>query len=218
MNILSLTYLGNIRYYSKLCFSDYVIDIHEHYLKQSYRNRCDILAVNGPVPLVVNVIKGSNTDKPAVKDVRIDYSKRWQHTHWQALVSSYRNSPYFDYYRDTFEPFYRRKYDFLLDLNVELMQTVLKLMGNRAEMRFSDGYIDPCDLPADGSVTDLRDAISPKPRLNRPDPSFNPAPYWQVFSEKMPFVPNLSVIDLLFCEGPGSPDIISASIAGPEKK
>lgn len=210
MNILSLTYLGNIQWFSKLCFSESVIDVHEHYLKQSYRNRCDILTANGPTHLTVNTIKTSNWYKVAVKDIRIDYSKRWQHLHWQSLVSAYRNSPYFDHYAPEFESYYHKKFDFLLDLNVGLLETVLRLIGSDAKIVLCDGYIRPADIG--GDVHDWRDAISPKPRLVQPDVSFRPQPYWQVFSDRMDFVPNLSVIDLLFCEGPQALEIIRGSI------
>lgn len=210
MNILPLTYLGNIRYYTKLCLSECVIDIHEHYIKQSYRNRCDILTVNGPASLTVHTVKTGNWDKSAVRDIRIDYSKRWQHRHWQTMVSAYGNSPYFDFYAGDLEPFYRRRYDFLIDLNVGLMETLLRLMGASFSVKYSEKYIDPAEIGS-GEMVDLRDAISPKPRLHRPDPAFRPEPYWQVFSDRMPFVPDLSVVDLLFCEGPGAMDILRAS-------
>lgn len=193
-NILPLTYLGNVHYFSKLCFEPCIIDIHENYVKQTFRNRCDILSANGVISLTINLIKPS-TLKCAVKDMRIDYSKRWQHQHWLSIVSAYRSSPYFDYFEDQFAPFYQRKYDFLLDFNLELTQLIIKLLGSNAQITLSDRYIVPS--PDD---CDMRGIISPKCRIESADPTFNPTPYYQVFSEKMPFVPNLSIIDLLFCE------------------
>lgn len=215
MNILSLAYLGNIQYFSKLCFTDCIIDIHEHYVKQSYRTRCDILTANGPASLNINTVRGSNFKKVSIKDTRIDYSKRWQHQHWQSLVSSYKSSPYFDYFADIFEPFYHKRHDFLLDFNAGLMQNVLKLLGSDIQLRFSEKYIDISELSKENPDTiysDLRDAISPKPRLAVKDPYFQPEHYWQVFSDKLNFVPNLSIIDLLFCEGPAGLDIIKKSV------
>ncbi len=211
MYILPLTYLGNIQWFTKLiCSPDCVIDIHEHYVKQSYRNRCDILTANGPAALTVNTVKASNRDKAAVKDTRIDYSKRWQHLHWQSLVSSYGGSPYFEHYAGEFEPFYTSRFDFLLDFNLGLLETVLRLVGSDAEIMLSEMYIEP---PVDTSAKDWRSAISPKPRLFQPDALFIPEPYWQVFSDRTDFVPNLSVIDLLFCEGPQALEIIRNSVA-----
>lgn len=214
INILPLTYLGNIQYFTKLCFTDCIVDIHEHYVKQSYRTRCDILTANGPASLVINTVRGSNFNKTTVKDTRIDYSKRWQHQHWQSLVSSYRSSPYFDYFADMFAPFYEERYEFLLDFNTRLAEVVLRLLGienPEARIRFSEKYMDTDKLVREEpgiKYTDLRDAISPKPRLARPDPFFAPEPYWQVFSEKINFVPNLSITDLLFCEGMHSLEIL----------
>lgn len=193
-NILPLSYLGNTYYYSKLCHEPCIIDIHENYVKQSYRNRCDILSANGPISLTVNLVK-PDTLKCLVKDMRIDYSKRWQHQHWLSIVSAYKSSPFFDYLGDYFEPFYRRRYDFLLDYNIELMELVLQLMGSDVKPILSDKYVVATD-----DDMDLRAAISPKRRIEDYDPLFRPEPYYQVFNEKMAFVPNLSIIDLLFNE------------------
>ena len=210
MNILSLAYLGNIQYFSKLCFSDCVIDIHEHYVKQSYRNRCDILSASGPISLIVNTSKPTDGSR-SVKDIRVDYSKRWQHQHRQALISAYRNTPFFDHYWPEFEPFYSERSIFLADLNRGLMEAALRLLDCGREVVFSNRYIEP-EAAAQRGYRDLRDAISPKPRLAKPDPGFRAHPYWQLFSDKMPFAENLSVIDLLFCEGPAAMDILRLSL------
>ncbi len=202
MTVLGLTYLGNIRYYTHLYLTECVVDIHENYAKQSYRNRCEIMGANGPLTLVVPVIKSPNFDKTKVRDVRIDYSKRWQHQHWLSIVSAYKNSPYFDFYAERFEPFYRQKFDLLLDFNVGLTRLVLELLSGTGQLQFSDRYIEQ---PAG---EDLRNSLSPKTRLSKPDPIFNPSPYWQVFSDRMPFAPNLSILDLLMCEGPGAVDVL----------
>ena len=201
MVILPSTYLGNVCYFSKLGFGECVIDIHEHYVKQSYRTRADILTANGPLALSVQVVHAGG--KIPVKDVRLDYSKRWQHQHWVSLVSAYRSSPYFDHYADLFAPFYERRYEFLLDLNCELTLTLLRALGLPEELKLSESYIVPA--PDD---EDLRTSLSPKPQRRRPDSGFRAEPYCQVFSERFGFVPGLSVIDLLFCEGPDSGELL----------
>lgn len=212
MTILPVTYLGNVQYFTQLCLGgECVIDIHEHYVRQSYRNRCDILAANGPVALTVNVSQGRSINKVAVGDMRIDYSKRWQHLHWQSLVSAYRNSPYFDFYAELFEPFYTKRYDFLSDFDAGLTQTLLRAFGFPDTLKFSDRYIPPQECTPGSGLTDLRKVLAPRSAASQPHPSFSPAPYWQVFSDRMPFAPNLSAIDLLFCEGPAARDILQNS-------
>jgi len=187
-----------------------MIDLHEHFIKQSFRNRCNILGANGTVSLTVPVAKSPNDRKAAVRDVRIDYSKRWQHRHWESMRSAYGKSPCFDFYGDLFAPFYERRYEFLFDFNLELTQLLLRLLGSDAEIRLTEKYLPPEEL--DAGMEDFRNAFSPKPRLHRSDSHFVPQPYWQVFAESTPFVPNLSVIDLLFCTGPEAKDILRASV------
>lgn len=205
-----LAYLGNVQYWSKLCSSECIIDVGEHYVKQSYRNRCEVMTVNGRTSLTVNVVNPGNYSRTPLRDVRIDNSKRWRNIHWQTIVSSYANSPYFDYYAHLFEPFYTREFRFLYDLNTGLMETLCAIL--KIELpEISQSYIDlRGDSTADG-IADCRTAISPKARLRRDDPRFSPLQYWQVFSDRMPFAENLSVIDLIFCEGPAATNILRQS-------
>ena len=177
---------------------DCVIDLGEHFVKRSERNRAQILASGGVMDLTVHVQR-ANRPRTPMRDVRLDYSKRWQHQHWISLVSAYRGSPYFDHYRSSFEPFYRREYDFLVDYDLELTEMLLQKLNVRNRPRFSDRYVEaaPGDL-------DLR----PK---QKEDPAFHAEPYFQVFSDRMPFAPNLSVADLLFAEGPGAAELLRRS-------
>ena len=196
--ILSTAYLGNVQYYTKLLSGRAQIDLHEHYQKQSCRNRCDILSAGGPTTLVVPVCRPSGERVP-VRDIRIDRTKKWRHQHFQALVSAYRRSPYFGYYEERFAVVYRKRHDFLVDLNEELQSLVLELLRADPPVGHTERYAE--HVP---EGEDFRRCISRKPRLSRPDPDFAPQPYYQVFSERMPFVPNLSIVDLLFCEGPSA--------------
>ena len=212
MNLLPLTYLGNVQYYTKLCFSPCIIDPHEHFVKQSFRNRCEIFGTNGPISLTVPVVKQPNDSKASLRDTRIDPSKRWQHRHWESIRSAYGQSPYFEFYGEYFAPFYERKYAFLFDLNLELTQLLLRLLDSDAKIVFTERYLLPEELNV--GTLDFRHALSPKPRLHRPDPHFAPQPYCQVFAERFPFLPNLSMIDLLFCEGPEARNVLRNSVAG----
>ena len=127
MILLPTAYLGNLQYYSKLLSGEACIDLHEHYLKQSYRNRCDILSAGGVMSLTVPVYHTGGVGTPT-REIRIDYSKRWQHRHWQAIVSAYRGSPYFAHYEEHFAPLYRQRFDLLTELNDTLQRTVLHLL------------------------------------------------------------------------------------------
>lgn len=200
--LLATAYLGNQHYYARLLAGECRMDVYEHYVKQSYRNRCDILSGAGVMSLVVPVHHRGSVKIP-VRDIRIDNSKRWQHRHWQALVSSYRSSPYFFHYEGRFAPFYERSYTFLIDWNLDLQALVLELLGYPDPVPLTDRYAESVD-----PTCDWRLGISPKARLSRPDPAFTPPVYYQVFSERFEFVPDLSVVDLLFCEGPASGELL----------
>ena len=197
MTILPLTYLGNIEYYRLLYSGGCVIDLYENYVKQSFRNRCEIMTSGGRASLTVNVVKGGSIHKKTMRDIRIDYSKRWQHQHWLSLLSAYRNSPYFEHYGELFEPFYTQHYEFLADLNIGLMETMFRILGRPEDMIFSKEYVRTSETD-----TDYRGLLKPSgmPLSDSINAIYNE--YYQVFSEKIPFEPNLSIIDLIFCEGP----------------
>ena len=153
-----------------------------------------ILTAGGVLALTVQAVR-ANRPRTPMRDVRIDYSKRWQHQHWTALVSAYKASPYFDHYAPRFEPFYTRRYEFLFDYNLRLMETIAELLGLPMPA-VSEAY-----LTADEGDLDLR----PK---RKEGADFASPPYIQVFSDRLPFTPNLSIADLLFCEGPQSPALL----------
>ena len=195
MTILPLAYLPSVEYFAHLLRGGCVVDLGEHFVKRSERNRARILATDGVMELTVHV-RNANRPRQPVRDVRIDYSKRWQHQHWMSILSAYRNSPYFDHYRDRFEPFYNREFTFLADWNIALLETVTGILGTPPALRFSDSYIE-----ADTDDRDLRPAFEP---LRADGRTTAGGVYEQVFADRFPFVPNLSVIDLLFCEGPAA--------------
>ena len=205
MIIIPTAYLGNVQYYSKLLSGEAVIDLHENYQKQSYRNRAEILCANGVMSLTVPVRKPHN-EKVLTRDIAIDNSKKWRHQHLHAIISSYSRSPYFEHYEEAVTALYGVRYETLAELNAACMECVCRLLKVGPQVAFSDGYL----LAGDGD-TDLRSALSHKPRLHRDDPCFVPEPYEQTFSDRFGFVPNLSVIDLLMNEGPLAVDVIRGS-------
>lgn len=190
MTILPAAYLPSVEYFALLARGGCVVDLGEHFIKRSERNRTRILAVDGVMELTAHV-RNANRPRTPVRDIRLDYSKRWQHQHWGALVSSYRGSPYFDFYAAEFEPFFRRETEFLADLDLRLTALLCRLAGI-PEPAVSERYVEasPDDL-------DLR------PR-HRQGPVFTTEPYVQVFADRLPFAPNLSFADLLFAEGPAA--------------
>ena len=190
---LSTAYLGSVQYYSKLLFFDEIrIETEEHYPKQTYRNRCLIATTNGVQALTVPVEKPKALKVPT-RDIRISEHGNWRHIHWNALISAYNISPFFEYYADDFRPFYEKKYEFLIDYNQALQATVCSLLDINPKITQTKKY----ELLVEN---DLRNVIDP--RHPQPDRTFDPRPYYQVFREKHGFIPNLSIVDLLFNMGP----------------
>ena len=170
---------------------DVLIEQYDNYCKQTYRNRCRIATACGIQTLTIPVVK-SDTPKQLMKDVRISDHGEWRHVHWNAIESAYMNSPFFMYYQDDFRPFYEKKYDFLLDFNMELTLLIMNLAGIKKELKLTESYTRATD-----GILDLRGLA--EPGIGEP---LNPQPYWQVFRQKYGFLPNLSSIDLLFNMGP----------------
>lgn len=196
MTVLPLAYLPSVEYFAHLLRGGCVVDLGEHFVKRSERNRARILATDGVMELTVHV-RNANRPRQPVRDVRIDYSKGWQHQHWGALVASYKGSPYFDFYAEYFEPFYRREYGFLADYNRGLLELLCSLT-HVPMPDFSESYVD-----AAAGDLDLR------PKRKKEGPAFIAETYVQVFSDRMPFQPNLSVADLLFAEGPAAASVLA---------
>jgi len=203
--LLSTAYLAPIQYYTKLIkYNEVVIEIYENYPKQTYRNRCNIYGANGLLSLSIPVKKIETKTK--TKDIAIDYATNWQKMHWKSIESAYRSSPYFEYYADEFLPFYEKKSEYLIDYNIELQQMILEIIGAKATNRMTDDYIFNSNLLFD----DFRETINPKKKVL--DEDFSPVEYIQVFDNKVGFIPNLSIIDLLFNAGPETYEILKKSI------
>ena len=192
--LLSATYFGPVQWYQKLNRHRCVIEQHDHYMKQTYRNRCVIASANGPQTLTVPIVR-YDTPKCAMRDIRISDHGEWRHLHWQALVSAYGETPFFEYYADDLRPFFEKSYSWLLDLDLDIMHTVCGLLDVRPSVSLSETYMQAAD-----GQTDMRDAIRPKHPAA--DSEFTPRPYYQVRAARHGFLPNLSVLDLLFNEGP----------------
>lgn len=189
MPTLSSHYLPCIQWFRIFCGQEEsVIDIHEHFVKQTYRSRTVILSANGKLALTIPVKKEAH-HMPMV-EVKIDNEVRWQHQHWQAIMSAYNSAPYFLYYQDYFKPLFEKEFTYLVEWNSALLDVCIKLMKLEQKPVYSEQYIEVTGI-------DYRKQISPKIQ-----PETTGKPYLQVFSEKFPFEPNLSIIDVLFNHGP----------------
>jgi len=164
-----------------------VIDIHERFVKQTHRNRCRILTSNGPLALVIPV---QHSETKIVKDIRISYAENWRRKYTQAIVSAYRNSPYYEHYEEDFMAVFNREQTFLYDYNESLWQWIWKVLDVQPVYKFSGSYME-------NSATGHRGTDYCN------DETLPPAkPYKQVFSYKSGFVPHMSIIDLVFNKGP----------------
>lgn len=194
--LLSSAYFGPVQWFQKLHRYDRcLIERYDNYVKQTYRNRCVIAATGGPQTLTVPIERYDGS-KCLMRDIRISDHGAWRHVHWNAIVSSYGESPFFDYYADDILPFFERRWKYLYDFNLDITHTVCSLLDIRPVIEPTSDYIRTEDV----AVDDFRDAIRPKHPL--PDAAFEPRPYYQVYSRKHGFLPNLSILDLLFNEGP----------------
>ncbi len=188
--ILSSAYFPPVEYFSKIIKSDIlIIEKYENYSKQSYRNRCNILSPNGIKSLTIPIKKISGK-KILIKDIEIDYSIDWQKNHFKSLYVSYKSSPFYEYYIDAFIPFFNKKYKFLLDFNTSILSKLLSELGIDKKNKYTTEFMKKYPQ------NDFRYTIHPKIK-----PEQFQKEYTQVFSEKLNFSENLSILDLLFNEG-----------------
>ena len=182
--LLPMFYLGPLDYYCALISGKKnIIDVHENYIKQTNRNHCLIYGTNNVLRLTIPVHHiGKHIP---VKEQKICNDHKWQHLHWRSLTSAYRSSPFFEYYEEELAPFYHKKFEFLCDFNEQLMQTVFSFLGTSPSYSFSTVYTEkPPGI-------DMRSSFSDHTAYNFPR-------YSQVFEDKLGFIPNLSIADLLF--------------------
>ena len=206
--LLQTTYFGPVQWYQKLHRYEHIlIEQHDTYQKQSYRNRCVIATANGPQALTVPVEHTKDTQAPSVitQDLRISDHNQWRRIHWNALQSAYSESPFFDYYADDLRPFFEKKYSFLIDFNEEIRQKMCELIDIHPTVEYTQEFLPlhhPSTITQQPMLHDFRETIHAK--HPQPDEDFEPKRYWQVFQQKHGFLPNLSILDLLFCMGPES--------------
>ena len=190
---LTSAYLAPVEYYVALANAETVLlEQFDSYEKQTYRNRCNIQTANGIIALTIPVEK-PRAEKILTRDIRISEHNDWQIQHWRSIESAYNSTPFFEFYKDDFLPFYEKKWDFLWDFNLELQAKVLELLDLQITMKYTEEY----QTRLNDDIVDLRESIHPK----KASQNINLKPYYQVFEQRFGFQENLSIIDLLFNMG-----------------
>lgn len=193
--VLSSTFFGPVQWYQKLlCYGHVLIENCDCYTKQTYRNRCLIATTNGVQALTVPTLHSplSSLQPPLT---RVSDHGNWRHQHWQALQSAYGDSPFFEYYEDDLRPFFSEKWEFLYDYNEAIRKKMCELIDIQPDVSLTKEYRSTYEH-------DFRETIQPKHPAE--DPDFRPRRYYQVYEQKHGFLPNLSILDLLFNMGPES--------------
>jgi hypothetical protein len=191
--LIELQYLPSIEFFSCIqSYNEVIFESNENFVKQSYRNRSYILGSNKTEMLVIPVIDGNK--KILIKDLKIDFSQRWDINHLRTMNAAYGKSPFYEFYSDYFKNIYEKKHSFLWDFNFEILTMCLKLLRINKTIRQTSYY----EKEVNSTVFDARNLISPKNKSNS-SKFYQTSPYQQNFGNE--FVPNLSIIDLLFCRG-----------------
>ena len=192
--LLPTAYLAPISYYAILLQDPNCrIELNEHFIKQSIRNRCDIYGANGKLRLSIpKQRKGSS--KTIIENLKISYRNNWQKQHWNAIESAYNSSPFFEYYKDDLKPFFEEKEEYLVNFNSKLQNVILSMLQQENIIKNTTEYLHK------GNFFDLRNYTW---KLK------NQEKYDQVFMENQGFIPNLSILDLLFNLGPESIDYLN---------
>jgi len=200
--LISTAYLPPVSYISGCMGSkDLFIEQFETYPKQTSRNRCYIYGPNGLQVLSIPVLK-VNGNHTLTKDIRISQSIPWQRLHWRSIETAYNNSPFFLYYRDEFEKIFKLRFDFLMDHNTQLLETVFRILKISSTIKLTDEFQkNPENLVDQRKLSGKNKAFSS-----------NSPPYMQVFSPKHGFIPDLSIIDLIFNLGPESSGFLISEI------
>lgn len=202
--ILATTYFGPVQWYQKLNrFDGVLMEQHEHFLKQTYRNRCVIATTQGvqalTVPVEAPVGEGVALSKTEIKDVRISNHGKWRTEHWNALQSAYGESPFFEFYEDDIRPFFENRWEYLLDFNMAITEKMCELLDIHPHIELTSSYQNSLPIGEGWGGADFRTVIHPK--HPQEDTDFSPKPYYQVYKERFGFLPNLSILDLLFNMG-----------------
>lgn len=203
-------YLGNIYHFAQLIARPVVLfEQHAFFEKSTCRNRCFIATGNGKLMLSIPLV-GGRQQHGLLKEVQIEYSYNWQKNHWHSIQSAYRSSGYFMYYEDVFYPFYHQKYRFLSDFTIQLYAAIFQLLKTGTQIETTRQYQPQYDPQL---VCDLRNQAGNCKDTAQLPAGFTQPVYHQLFAHKNGFLPNLSIIDLLFAQGPNTKALLHQSLS-----
>lgn len=190
--LLPVFYLPPISWFSEFLNeeNEVVLEQFENFLKQTYRNRTNIYGANGKLSLIIPI---HHTGKRCIKDIEISYAEDWQKLHWKSIKNAYQSSPYFEYYEDKLEKIFSEKPKFLLEFNLTALEIILKILKSEKEYSFTEEYVKSPE------INDFRDHFSAKN-----ESEYQMDEYYQTFSDKLGFIKDLSIIDLICNIGPES--------------
>ena len=193
--LVDLQYFSPVILYRTLFeFTHIVFEQYESFQKMSFRNRCMIAGADGPILLSIP-LGGGRDQRTLIRDLRIDYRQNWQRQHLKTINSCYNRSPWFEHYKEDLEVLFSERPTYLMDWNRRCFEWTLDALGLEIEIDLTQEYLK--EYP-DEKVLDWRNSITPK--SVRPV-SGDHIKYSQVFEERTGFIPNLSILDLIFCEG-----------------
>ena len=192
--IIHPTYFPNIAHFVALTkANDVTFEVDDNFLKQTYRNRTYIYGANGKLALNIPVIH-TQKNRQKYRDVKIFNETKWQELHWKSLLSAYRTSPFFEFYEDELQPLFSMKTEYILDYNLKCFEVVCECLQLDLKISKSEDYHKTIE-----NTDDYRFLVNAKKEQPQ---SFDT--YTQVFNEKHGYIPNLSILDLLFNEGPNA--------------
>ncbi|MDO4763032.1 MAG: WbqC family protein [Flavobacteriaceae bacterium] len=195
--LLPIFYLPPISWFSEFLKegNEVVLEQFENFPKQTYRNRACIYGANGKLPLIIPI---HHNGKRAMKDIEISYAENWQSLHWKSIKTAYQSSPYFEYYEHQLSKIYKNQPKFLLDFNLKALEIVQGILKSQKEFSLNTEY------EKEPSEKDFRDLFSAKKTIEMPSKE-----YYQTFLDKMGFLPDLSIIDLICNLGPEAKSFVS---------
>ena len=204
--LIEYQYFGTVNYYKTLFqFSNIKFEEYENYEKGSFRNRTPVPGANGVINLSVPLQKGRDQKAP-FRDIKIDYRDKWMVLHMRALDACYNRAPFYEFYREGIRDLLYQEETYLMALDKKLVHWVLKMLKAKPHISATETY----DRIVEGDIVDARNTVLPGKELNE-NLNFTVAEYDQVFRDRIGFKPNMSILDLLFCEGPASAGLLKSS-------